>query len=54
MRHHAAEAKMFAFCELPRETFHIAGGDAEAIHARVDFEVKQNRFASGALRCGAI
>src|ERR1700745_1236435 len=30
--HYAAETKMFAFCELAREAFDVAGGDAEAIH----------------------
>src|SRR5258708_29809095 len=45
---------MFAFCELPRKTFDIAGGNAETIHARVYFQVKRNRLARRALCCGAV
>jgi len=52
--HYAAEAKMFAFCELAGEAFHVAGGDAEAVHAGVDFQVEGNRFVRRALRRGAI
>src|SRR6266436_6596706 len=54
VRHYAAESQMFAFCELAREAFHIADGDAEAVHAGVDFQVEGSRFAWRALRCGAI
>src|SRR6266436_1008459 len=54
MRHHSAKPKMFALCELPREAFHIAGGDAEAIHSRIEFQVKRNRLARRSFCRGTI
>src|SRR6266404_1502028 len=54
MRHHSAKPKMFALCELPREALHIAGGDAEAIHSRIEFQVKRNRLARRAFCRGTI
>ena len=44
MRHHAAQAQMFALGELLRETFHIGRRNAQAIHSRVNFQVERNRL----------
>ena len=49
----AGELQVLALAKLPRETLDIRGGDAQAIHSGVNFQVERGALAASAASCGA-
>jgi hypothetical protein len=54
MRENASQMQLRTLCELPRETFDVAGRDSQTIHSSVYLQMERDLFAPGNARGRAI